>query len=132
MNKLTIDNKGAYLLDGIKLECLNCITPKEMRSDGTVIAEIVVDVNACKCTPETEKLKEQQAASLLDQTIDDICRWVQRELDNGHCDDGAASEMVNALAALITAKEKKYLPVDTIVDEINKKTRTTGKSPFVF
>lgn len=132
MNKLTIDNKGVYLLDGIKLECLKCITPKEMRSDGSVIAEIAIDVDACKDTAEPRKTEEQQV-SLLDQTIDDICRWVQRELDNGYCDDGAASEMVNALAALITAKEKKYLPVvDTIIDEINKKTRSTGKAPLAF
>lgn len=130
MNKLTIDNKGAYLLDGIKLECLSCISAKEIQSDGSVIAEIVIDVVYKEA--ETEKPKEQQAASLLDQAIDDICRWVQRELDNGHCDDGAASEMVNALAALITAKEKKYLPVDTIIDEINKKTRSTGKAPLIF
>lgn len=102
MNKLTIDNKGVYLLDGIKLECLSCISPKEIQSDGSVIAEIVIDV-VCK-EAETEKPKEQQTASILDETINDICRWVQRELDNGHCYDGAVSEMVNALAALITAK----------------------------
>lgn len=130
MNKLTIDNKGAFFLDGIKLECVNGISLGEMWHHGACIAEIVMDVSYEKA--ETEKPKEQQAASLLDQTIDDICRWVQRELDNGHCDDGAASEMVNALAALITANEKQYLPVDTIIDEINKKTRSTGKSPLIF
>nr|DAH68584.1 MAG TPA: hypothetical protein [Caudoviricetes sp.] len=130
MNKLTIDNKGVYLLDGIKLECLSCISAKEIQSDGSVIAEIVIDV-VCK-EAEAEKPKEQQAASLLDQTIDDICRWVQTELREEYHENGDVPEMVNALAALITAKEKKYLPVDTIIDEINKKTRSTGKSPFVF
>lgn len=130
MNKLTIDNKGAFFLDGIKLDCVSGISFAENRSRGAGIAEIVIDVFYKEA--ETEKPKEQQAASLLDQTIDYICRWVQRELDNGHCDDGAASKMVNALAALITANEKQYLPVDTIIDEINKKTRSTGKSPLIF
>lgn len=130
MNKFTIDNKGVYLLDGIKLECLKCITPKEVRSDGTVIAEIVVDVDACKYTSEQEKSGEQHRTN-LDQTIDDICRWIQTELGDEHHEIGVVPEMVNALAALITAKGKKYLPVDTIIDEINKKTRSTGKSPLI-
>lgn len=106
MNKLTIDNKSAFFLDGVKLECVSGISFAENQSRGSGIAEIVIDVVYKEA--ETEKPKEKQTASLLDQTIDDICRWVQRELDNGHCDDGAASEMVNALAALITAHEKQY------------------------
>lgn len=130
MNKLTIDNKGVFFLDGIKLECVNGISLGEMWHHGACIAEIVIDVSYEKV--ETEKPKEQQAASLLDQTIDDICRWVQTELREEYHENGDVPEMVNALAALITAKEKKYLPVDTIIDEINKKTRSTGKSPLIF
>ena len=44
----------------------------------------------------------------VEKTIDTICEWIQKQLNNGKCNtDRQISEMVKALAELVSASEKK-------------------------
>ena len=43
----------------------------------------------------------------VEKTIDDICEWIQKQLNNGKCNnDHEISEMVKALAELVSASKK--------------------------
>lgn len=130
MNKLVIDNEGKFFLDGIKLECVNRISTKGRRSDGALVTEMLIDVDLRKDTEEPRKTEEQQVP-LLDQTIDGICGWIRTELDDGHHEISVVPEMVKALATLVDAREGHLLSIKEIIEQINKITNETGKSPLI-
>lgn len=54
--------------------------------------------------------KGVRAMENIDETVDAICKWIQRNLESPKCteDSTILPEMTNALAALITAKAQSY------------------------
>lgn len=67
----------------------------------------------------------------VDETIKCICCWVQIELNGRHQETNIVPEMVKALATLVDARKEHLLSIKEIIEQINKITSETGKSPLI-
>lgn len=74
----------------------------------------------------------------VDETINAICDWIQKDLKIEGFDRDTA-EMIKALAALVSARKTPGHPMDIgipdeiargVIDALNEETRKNGKSPL--
>lgn len=74
----------------------------------------------------------------VDETINAICDWIQNDLKKEGFDK-STTEMIEALAALVSARKAPGHPMDIgisdeiargVIDALNEETRKNGKSPL--
>ena len=70
---------------------------KELQSD---IDDIYVRMNKAEWKKQSDKSTEEK----VDETIRNICDWIDKRLDSSYSGDKTTMEMINALARLVDAK----------------------------